>query len=327
MDISIRRLVFERDGRRVLELPELDFAAGSVTALLGSNGAGKTTLLRILAGLEAPSRGDVALGVARSARERSLSSALAFQEPVFLRGTVRKNLRLGLSLRDVPADEADARIRRAAEETGVVELLERSARALSAGESQRVNLARALALEAPVLLLDEPLAGVDRRTRQGLLRDLPHLIRSRGATTVVVTHDREEAFRLASRLAVMVGGRVVRNGPAEAVYRDPGTANVAELLGYVVLEVNGERMAVPPEGIRLTPGNGIELAFNVSDIVTVAEHRHLVGTIGGVPIEFRTRAGDSLPEPGARVTVWVDSARRLDGQRSTINGRPMTHDP
>jgi ABC-type sugar transport system ATPase subunit len=317
MDISIRRLVFERDGRRVLDLPELDFAAGSVTALLGSNGAGKTTLLRILAGLEAPSRGDVALGAARSARERSLSSALAFQEPVFLRGTVRKNLRLGLSLRDVPADEADARIRRAAEETGVVELLERPARALSAGESQRVNLTRALALEAPVLLLDEPLAGVDRRTRQGLLRELPRVIRSRGATTVVVTHDREEAFRLASRLAVMVGGRVVRNGPAEAVYRDPGTADVAELLGYVVLEVNGERMAVPPEGIRLTPGNGIELAFNVSDIVTVAAHRHVVGTIGGVPIEFRTRAGDSLPESGARVTVWVDSARRLDGQRST----------
>jgi ABC-type sugar transport system ATPase subunit len=327
MDISIRGLVFERDGRRVLDLPELDFASGSVTALLGSNGAGKTTLLRVLAGLEAPSQGTVALGAARSARDRSLSSALAFQELVFLRGSVRQNLRLGLSLRDVPADEADARIRRAAEETGVAELLDRPARALSAGESQRVNLTRALALEAPVLLLDEPLAGVDRRTRQGLLRDLPHLLRSRGATTVVVTHDREEAFRLADRIAVMVDGRAEQTGATAEVYDAPATADVAELLGYVVLELAGERVAVPPGGFRLSPVGGVELELHVSDIVTLADHRHVVGTIGGVPIEFRIRAEDCVPERGARVTVWVDSARRLDGQRSTVDGRPMTHDP
>ena len=313
MDIAIRGLVFERDGRRVLDIPELDFMDGSVTALLGGNGAGKTTLLRLLAGLANPSRGEVRLGAVRSARQRSLASAMAFQEPVFLRGTVRRNLLLGLSLRGVAGDEAEARLRRAAKDTGVMDLLERSARALSAGESQRVNLARALALEAPVLLLDEPLAGVDRRTRQALLHELPRLLRSRGATTLIVTHDREEAFRLASRLAVMVDGRVVRNGPADELYRDPGTADVAELLGYVVLDVAGERVAVPPDGFRLSPGGGVELALKVNDVVTVADHRHVAGTIGTVPVELRLHGDDPVPQPGSRVTVRVDGIRRLAG--------------
>lgn len=311
MDIGIRGLVFERDGRRVLDIPELDLAAGSVTALLGANGAGKSTLLRILGGLATPSRGEVRLGGARSARQRSLASAMAFQEPVFLRGTVRRNLLLGLSLRGVPGDEAETRLHRAAEDTGVMDLLERPARALSAGESQRINLARALALEAPVLLLDEPLAGVDRRTRQALLHELPHLLRSRGATTLIVTHDREEAFRLANRLLVMVEGNVVRNGASEDVYRDPGTAAVAELLGYVVLDVAGERVAVPPDGFRLSPGSGVELELDVSDIVTIADHRHVVGTIGSVPVEFRLRSDDAVPQPGTRVKVRVDEMRRL----------------
>lgn len=312
MEIAIRGLVFERDGQRVLDIPGLELAVGSVTALLGANGAGKTTLLRILAGLEQPTQGDVYLGDARTARDRSLATAITFQEPIFLRGTVRRNLMLGLSLRGVPAGEVESRLHRAAEETGIATLLDRPARALSAGESQRVNLARALVLDAPVLLLDEPLAGVDRRTRQGLLRDLPRLIRSRGATTVIVTHDREEAFRLADRLMLMVDGRAVRNGTAEEVYREPGTAEVAELMGYVVLELAGERVAVPPDGFRLTPGNGLEQAMDVSDVLMVAGHRHVVGTIGAVPVEFRLRDGDPAPQPESRVSVCLSGVRRLE---------------
>lgn len=313
MEIAIRGLAFERDGRRVLDIPALDLAVGSVTALLGANGAGKTTLLRILAGLEQPTRGDVYLGDARSARDRSLTTAMTFQEPVFLRGTVRRNLTLGLSLRGVPGNDVEARLRRAAEDTGIAALLDRPARELSAGESQRVNLARALALDAPVLLLDEPLAGVDRRTRQGLLRDLPRLIRSRGATTLIVTHDREEAFRLADRLAVMVDGRVVRSGAADDVYRNPGTADVAELLGYVVLDLAGERVAVPPDGFRLTSGNGVEQTMVVSDVVTVAGHRHVVGTVGAVPVEFRLRGDDPAPQPGTEARLWLEKALPLAG--------------
>ena len=313
MEIAIRGLAFERDGRRVLDIPALDLAVGSVTALLGANGAGKTTLLRILAGLEQPTRGDVYLGDARSARDRSLTTAMTFQEPVFLRGTVRRNLTLGLSLRGVPGNDVEARLRRAAEDTGIAALLDRPARELSAGESQRVNLARALALDAPVLLLDEPLAGVDRRTRQGLLRDLPRLIRSRGATTLIVTHDREEAFRLADRLAVMVDGRVVRSGAADDVYRNPGTADVAELLGYVVLDLAGERVAVPPDGFRLTSGNGVEQTMVVSDVVTVAGHRHVVGTVGAVPVELRLRGDDPAPQPGTEARLWLEKALPLAG--------------
>lgn len=311
MGISVRGLIFERDGRRVIDIPSLELAAGSVTAVFGANGAGKTTLLRILAGLAAPLRGEVALGAAHSARERSRASALAFQEPVFLRGTVRRNLLLGLALRGVPPGDRTLRIERAAEETGVTGLLERSARALSVGEAQRVSLARALALEAPVLLLDEPLAGVDHRTRRTLLHDLPRLLHGRKATTLIVTHDREEAFRLADRLAVMVDGRVVRHGSAEQLYGAPGTMAVAELLGFTVLDADGELVAVPPNGFRIGPGEGVDFEFEVADIVTMGDHRHLVGCIAGVPVEFPLVADDVAPVPGTRIRVRATGIRRV----------------
>lgn len=313
MEIAVRDLLFERSGRRVLDIPELSFAAGTVTALFGPNGAGKTTLLRLLAGLETPLSGEVRLGQARSARERALVSAVAFQEPAFLRGTVRQNLTLGLTLRRVAAEEHAARVQDAASETGITDLLDRPARALSAGEARRVNLARALALAAPVMLLDEPLAGVDRPTRRALLQEIPRLLRSRPVTALIVTHDREEAFRLADRIAVMVDGRVIRHGSADNVYRAPGTALVADLLGYTILEVAGRRVAVPPGGLRLGEGTGPVLPYDVTQVVLVGDHRHAVGRIGTAAVECRLGETDPVPEPGTRVQVRVERSVEVDG--------------
>ena len=199
MDVALDGVAVLRDGRTVLDAPALSFLSGTTTAVFGPNGAGKTTLLRVVAGLQRPVRGQVRIGnsAVRPPRHAPPRTALAFQERVFVGGTVRENLALGLGLRGLAPEEQRSRIVEAAAELDFTDLLDRPARQLSTGEAQRVNLARALALRAPVTLLDEPLSGIDRIARVQLLDDLPRLLATFATTTILVTHDREEAFRLA----------------------------------------------------------------------------------------------------------------------------------
>jgi ABC-type sugar transport system ATPase subunit len=306
--ISIRGLRFERDGRMVLDLPALNFPAGSTTAVFGPNGSGKSTLLRVIAGLDRPSAGTVTFG---AGERRRGDVAIAFQEAVFLRGDVRSNLALGLELRGIEPAERERRIERVARECGIASLLDRRAARLSAGEAQRVNLARTLALAAPVMLLDEPLAGVDRIMRRALLEELPLLLRAVPAatTTLVVTHDREEAFRLAERLVVLIGGRVTAEGESGAVYRAPPDRATAELLGYAILETDsGKLIALPPGGLRRGPG-AIGFELQVARVVDMGRHRHATGWIGGAAAELRLGWDEPVPAEGATVPVhaaeWV----------------------
>ncbi len=306
--IEIRGLRFERDGRMVLDLPALEFPSGSTTAIFGPNGSGKSTLLRVIAGLERPGAGTVTIG---GTARRPGDVAFAFQEAVFLRGDVRSNLSLGLELRGVPRAERDRRIAGVARECGVTSLLARRVNRLSSGEAQRVNLARTLALRAPVMLLDEPLAGVDRVMRRALLDELPLLLRAVPATTttLIVTHDREEAFRLADRLVVLIAGRVTAAGPNGEVYRCPPDRATAELLGYTVLRHDeAGRIGVPPGGLRPGPGP-IAFDLRVGRVVDMGRHRHAVGWIVDAPAEMKLDWGEEPPAEGAAVAVhaaeWV----------------------
>jgi energy-coupling factor transporter ATP-binding protein EcfA2 len=227
---------------------------------------------------------------------------MAFQNSVFLRGTVRHNLDLALRLRDVPAAERQSRIVEATEECGVGDLLERSARRLSGGEAQRVNLARALALRSPVTLLDEPLAGIDRVARTGLLAELPSMLARFTATTILVTHDREEAFRLADRLVVIIAGEVKAAGPKRSVYARPPDRATAELLGYTVLPMDGSLLAIPLGG--LGPGlSGPRFTVAVEQVVDMGNHLHVVGDIEGERVDVRLPAGAAQPEPGSQLRV------------------------
>src|SRR5919109_3143150 len=223
MDVSVEGLLFEREGRRVLDIGALGFEEGSITAVFGPNGSGKTTLLRLVGGLEKPTAGGVRIGgtAVNGDPTSRRQVAFAFQEAVFVRGSVRDNLDLALRLRDVPPEQRIWRLTEAARECGLELLLDRAARQLSTGEAQRANLARALSLRAPVTLLDEPLSGIDRLTRLQLLDDLPRMLGTFASTTILVTHDREEAFRLADRLVVLVDGRVHAAGPKAEVYARP----------------------------------------------------------------------------------------------------------
>jgi ABC-type sugar transport system ATPase subunit len=314
MHVSVEGLRFARAGRLVLDIPSLVFPEGSTTAVFGPNGSGKTTLLRLIGGLERPTAGLVWIGDqpvnGNLASRRRV--AIAFQEAVFVRGSVRGNLDLALRLRDVTPEERTWRLTEAARECGLELLLDRPARQLSAGEAQRANLARALALRAPVTLLDEPLSGIDRLTRLQLLDDLPRMLGTFAATTILVTHDRQEAFRLADHLVVLVDGRVHAAGPKAEVYARPPDQATAELLGYTVVCKDGRTLGVPP-GAWAIGGEGESFALAVERVVDMGNHLHVVGRIGRVRVDVRLRRGDAIPARGEWVTVAATSHVQVGG--------------
>ena len=308
MDVSVEGLRFARAGRMVLDIPSLRFEEGSTTAVFGPNGSGKTTLLRLIGGLERPMAGAVRIGgmPANGDPASRRRVAFAFQEAVFVGDSVRGNLDLALRLRDVPPAERAGRLTDAARECGIESLLDRAARQLSSGEAQRANLARALSLRAPVTLLDEPLSGIDRLTRLQLLDDLPGMLGTFAATTILVTHDREEAFRLADHLVVLVDGRVRAAGPKAEVYARPPDQATAELLGYTVVRKDDRTLGVPA-GAWTLRGEGESFALAVERVVDMGNHLHVVGRIGQVRVDVRLRRGDPVPARGAWVTVAATS--------------------
>jgi thiamine transport system ATP-binding protein len=304
MDVLVEGLRFARDGRKVLDIESLTFRDGSTTAVFGPNGSGKTTLLRLIGGLDRPTAGVIRIGGAPvtvgPASRRYV--AFAFQEAVFVGGSVRRNLDLALQLRNVAATDRPSRIAEAARECGLEPVLDRPARQLSSGEAQRANLARALALRAPVTLLDEPLTGIDRVTRLQLLDDLPGMLATFAATTILVTHDREEAFRLADRLVVLVDGRVHAAGPKAEVYARPPDRATAELLGYTVHQCDGRAIGVPAGGWAIGDG-GAAFDMDVERVVDMGNHLHAVGRVDGVRVDVRLRPGEPVPAGGERIRI------------------------
>ncbi|HMA82149.1 MAG TPA: ABC transporter ATP-binding protein [Candidatus Binatia bacterium] len=230
-DIQVRH-----GDQTVLKICRLEISPGEVLALLGPNGAGKTTLLQVMGMLRVPNEGEIYFRGEKVARPNVLTIrrriATVFQEPLLLNATVRANAALGLRLRGVKQDEIDSRLQPWLERLGIAALAARSARALSGGEAQRANLARALVLEPELVLLDEPFSALDPVSREALLRDFYRIVKETRMTTVFVTHDRQEAFALAERVGVMKQGRLLQIGPREALFLRPNSAAVAEIVGF-----------------------------------------------------------------------------------------------
>ena len=232
--LAANALVARRGGRTVVDVPELSVARGEVLAVVGPNGAGKTTLLLQLALLERPDGGEVSFEGARTrGRELRLRRRMAvvFQEPLLLDRPVLANVEAGLAMRGVGRAERRKRALRWLGRFGVEQLAWRSSRTLSGGEAQRVSLARAFALEPEVLLLDEPFSALDTPTRAAITDDLAAVLVETRTTTVLVTHDHDEAARLGDRVAVMIGGRIRQLGAPADVFGAPADEDVAAFVG------------------------------------------------------------------------------------------------
>jgi ABC-type multidrug transport system ATPase subunit len=218
-----RQLTVRRGRSEVLSGVDLELRRGEVTAVLGPNGAGKTTLLAALAGL---------LPLAGGAVERRGRLASAGQVAALARRSVRANVELALAWWGVPRAERRPRAAAALTALGMEALSERAASTLSGGEARRVHLARVLAVQPDAMLLDEPFAGLDPNVRSDLLYAVSDLLRDPRRATCLVVHDRAEAWALADRVLVLLGGRVVAAGSPEEVLERPPSPEVARFLGF-----------------------------------------------------------------------------------------------
>lgn len=233
--LGVADLEVRQGGALVLRVPRLEVRRGEILAVMGPNGAGKSTLLLALALLQKPAGGSIRVAgeLATSASAASLRRRMAvvFQEPLLLDTSVAQNVATGLQLRGMPRHEQHARAARWMAAFGISHLAKRSARSLSAGEAQRTSLARAFALEPEVLLLDEPFSALDAPTRNAVTADLLGILRATKTTTVLVTHDRDEALAFGDRVGVLIGGQLRQVGPPEEVFGAPADPEVASFVG------------------------------------------------------------------------------------------------
>lgn len=214
----------------------LEIGEGEFVFLLGPSGCGKTTLLRIIAGLEEPTAGRIIQAgqdVTRLPPSRR-NFGIVFQSyALFPNLTVFQNIAYGLENRREPREKIRARVAEMLELVGLPEYASRYPAQLSGGQQQRVALARALAISPGLLLLDEPLSALDARVRANLRIEIARLQRQLGITTVMVSHDQEEALTMADRVVVMERGQVVQVGEPEVIYHQPATPFVADFVGLM----------------------------------------------------------------------------------------------
>ena len=249
-----------------------DVAAGEIHCLLGPSGCGKTTLLRLIAGLEPPDDGQVLLdGEDVTHLPPHLRGfGLMFQEyALFPHRDVFGNVAFGLRMAGWGREAIRTRVAEVLELVGLAGFEHRDVNQLSGGERQRAALARSLAPQPRLLLLDEPLGALDRGLRERLLEDLPAILKRVGVTAITVTHDQEEAFAIADRVVVMRAGRLVQQGTPQEVYCRPANSWVARFLGLA----------------NLLPGRVTDagLVETVLGLLQVADHlagqEGLVGTV------------------------------------------------
>ena len=248
---------------RVLESIDLDVKRGEFCVFVGPSGCGKSTLLRVIAGLETPSVGDLAIEGVRmnDVAPAKRGIAMVFQSyALYPHMTVYQNLEFGLKLGKMEKPESDRRIRAAAKMLQIDHLLERLPKELSGGQRQRVAIGRAITRQPRIFLFDEPLSNLDAALRVTMRAELSRLHKELKATMVYVTHDQVEAMTLADRIVILNGGHVEQVGPPLEVYRRPRTLFAAGFLGSPKMNfLPGEVGQATGDGVRidLTGGGGV----------------------------------------------------------------------
>jgi sulfate transport system ATP-binding protein len=293
---------------RALDGVSIGVQDGSLTALLGPSGSGKSTLLRIIAGLEAPDAGTVEIAGrdATAVPPQKRGIGFVFQHyAAFKHMTVRENVAFGLRVRRRPKAEIAARVDELLRIVGLDGYQGRYPAQLSGGQRQRMALARALAVEPEVLLLDEPFGALDANVRADLREWLRRLHDEVHVTTVLVTHDQEEAMEVADRIVVLNHGRVEQAGPPRELYERPANAFVMGFLGRVARL--GDTL-VRPHDLRLhtEPRDGA-FESQVARVVHLGfEVRVDLELDGGEPLSAQlTRDEAAELELRAGDIVWV----------------------
>jgi putative spermidine/putrescine transport system ATP-binding protein len=308
----------------------LDARQSEVLALLGPSGSGKSTLLAAIAGMVKPSAGRILLR-GRNLLELSSESrglGMVFQDyALWPHMTVTQNVAFPLRARRVAAGEVTARTKSALARVGLDGFEERRPHQLSGGQQQRVALARAVVAEPQLLLLDEPLSALDPATRTSVRSELAGLLRKLGLTTIIVTHEREEAFELADRVAVLVEGRIEQHATPQEVYERPANLSVARFMGTNLLaaRVTGDAVELDDSAgasLRLlrpaTPG-AIQLTIVPEQTRVVEQRSDLTNVLPGGLLRTQYRGGEYRlqvrlgdPQVGQIVEARSKSAPRGD---------------
>jgi putative spermidine/putrescine transport system ATP-binding protein len=325
-----------------LEHFQLSISPGELISLLGPSGCGKTTALRIAAGFERPTAGAVIVAdkdiTNVAAHKRNMG--MVFQSySLFPNLDVAKNVEFGLRTRKLPAQERKQRVAEMLELVQMPHMADRYPHQLSGGQQQRVALARALAIRPQVLLLDEPLSALDAKVRLSLRDEIRRIQTELGITTLLVTHDQEEALGIADRVGVMSNGRLEQLASPSEVYSSPASAFVARFVGSMnelparvrdsdSVEVAGIPLAVPAARNHTT-GDAVTLLVRPEDLTVRAENEPgFPGTVtsntfegAATMIGVRLDVLDVLVHaeipssvatglvPGQRVSVEIDATR------------------
>jgi iron(III) transport system ATP-binding protein len=345
--VRIEQVNLSYGDNHVLKSVDLEIRPGEFFAFLGPSGCGKTTLLRLIAGFNRADSGRVLVGgsdiSALPPWKRDIG--MVFQSyALWPHMSVTRNVAFGLEERRIPRAEIDTRVAAALDLVGLTGLGQRRPSQLSGGQQQRVALARTIAVEPKLLLLDEPLSNLDARLRVEVRRELRELQQRLGLTTIFVTHDQEEANTVCDRIAVMNDGVIQQVGTPQQLYERPANLFVANFLGTANIlagSVGGDgasrvfeaasnlRMPMPPD-MKVAPG--AKMVFRPQDARIVAageaaghgaatlqgtvSHREFLGAsvrygvrAGGseLAVEVPFRAGDVLHEVGSAATVAISA--------------------
>lgn len=311
-----------------------------IVAVLGPSGCGKSTLLYIIAGLERADRGEVFWNGAPLADvpPHRREFGLMFQDfALFPHRDVFQNVAFGLQMSNTPGTQIGKRVEEVLALVGLPDFGARDVNSLSGGEGQRVALARSLAPNPRLLMLDEPLGSLDRNLRERLVLDLKDILGRSDQTAIYVTHDQEEAFVIADRVVVMNKGKIEQIGAPQEIYRLPGSVFVARFLGLnnllpgVVrqdrdgkvasteigeLPVKGEALGeamilLRPDSVQLNHHGIFLLSGRVSETSFRGGSCRAKITINGIPLSFEFLSSTSLPKVGEEVQLSFDPAEAI----------------
>lgn len=320
--IDIKTLAL-RNGQFELSIENLCIRAGETVALIGHNGAGKTTLLLALAGLIKPHKlhcifeGHTITDFRQMSGLRK-SITMLFQEPLLLNATVSENIALGLKMRKIPHNEIMRKVHESASMLGITHLLHRRAYTLSAGEARRVSLARALVLKPKLLLMDEPFSSLDNMARDSILEDFSNILNNTQCSVLFVSHDRDEALRLADRIVVLGNGRIIQEGTPTEIIDKPADEFTASFMGVETI-LTGKVVDVFEGGFFVdVAGKMIEVSgvSQVNDAVTIGiRPEHVVISHGkksssSMRNSFEGRVVD-ITHAGSHVRISLDCGFKL----------------